>query len=1021
MKAYNSNKPNSTNKKIKEKNVKKMENKSMKNLKKFGNSVITIVISVLLLISMLSLLSNSALPSANAQSTTKSTISPSLINYIFAQGSGNASNSWAGIGPGPTTSNVMWTVNIPNAFGVASGAQMCAFGGYVFIMNKTHLLALDGGTGNIAYALPYAGAPQYIGGNYMLIGSRCYTVDTGTPVWTAPAGFSQGLGLVTDPQYLPARMFFGGGCGWTLSDPSKPPTLLWNSTGQAIVPSGTGLAYNDGIMVYSGADQKVLGFNASTGDYLWTTAIPTGATTGPSTAHDGVFVRAGESLGIMFGLNITTGQIIWQFDPRTTDSAWAFGVGSSYGMIYGHNQDGHFYANNATTGALVWDAYTNNGIAYTGSFTIAGGYIYTQMGENQYHNPNTGEFGHSEFCCFDAYNGTLVWSLPFENGAPSNVQCNAYGNLYMIPSTSSSEAGVFTYSGGGGFEQTSSQVMCIGPGPAQSWSQFMNDAAHTSNGWGPKSLAVAWSKPIGTPAPLASSPVFANGIGYIGSTDKNIYAFNASNGDTLWNFETKAQCLSTPAIANGYLYTGADDGNVYCLDATRGNSIWSTPLPAGPATNLGYGQAGTLGPPSPMVVGNNLYIGDNNYIYCLSTSSGAIKWAYTWGSAKLIATPTIVNDIVYIAPNRGDAGSIWSASLTNPNGFLYLLDAQTGALIKNITIPYLENPFIAAGNPLAISGYLGIPSFRVTGQGIHAPVTVDPVNNIAFVQQVKVRTNAINLTSGDIIWTYDAFYNPGTIFQWGINTVGVLYAQGNCYFNEYYGITCVNALTGNVTWQTYHGRETAAPLSYYAGTVYAATLFNYVYALNAATGEKESFAFCGPGATQPVPYARNLYVASSDFNITCYTQAMPIAIANTDITFELRPSSISKGDTVIVAGSINGVHSTVPMNVYFSKGDSSLPVNISAITDGNGGFTVKYAPDMIGEWTVVASWAGDSTHSAGSSQSQTLAVTEPSTPQPTQALQSAADLYFVPGIIGVTIAIIAVGAILAILMLRKRP
>ena len=73
--------------------------------------------------------------------------------------------------------------------------------------------------------------------------------------------------------------------------------------------------------------------------------------------------------------------------------------------------------------------------------------------------------------------------------------------------------------------------MCIGPGIAQDWSQFLNNAEHDSSGVGPTDLAVAWSKPIGNPAALAGSPVFAKGIGYIGSTDNNVYAFNASNGE----------------------------------------------------------------------------------------------------------------------------------------------------------------------------------------------------------------------------------------------------------------------------------------------------------------------------------------------------------------------------------------------------------------------------------------------------------------------------------------------------------
>ena len=105
-------------------------------------------------------------------------------------------------------------------------------------------------------------------------------------------------------------------------------------------------------------------------------------------------------------------------------------------------------------------------------------------------------------------------------------------------------------------------------------------------------------------------------------------------------------------------------------------------MPAGPAISLGFGQSGTEGPPSPMVVGNNLYIGDNNYIYCLSTTNGATNWKYTWGSALLIGTPTIVNNAVYITPDQ-----------TGINGYLYVLNANTGALINKITIPYVANPF----------------------------------------------------------------------------------------------------------------------------------------------------------------------------------------------------------------------------------------------------------------------------------------------------------------------------------------
>ena len=843
----------------------------MENYKeRFGNKkVMAVIVSSLLLISMLIIISNSAIPSAKAQSTSGTTITPSLINDIYAAPCGDNSRSFAGTGPGPTTANILWTANIP---GVNSPflSDITAFGGYVFVVNATDTIALDGGTGNIVYAIPSTQPTEYIGGNYMLVGTDAYTVDTGTLVWTAPAGFTAGqyiLGgggtLVTDPQYLPAPMFFSSGCGWELTNPAQPPTVLWNDTGKPQVPEGSGYlgtmfggangaVYGDGVIVSGNpATQAFSGFNATTGAYLWTVYVPSLAFCS-LTSIDGIFAFGAQD-GTVYAWNITTGNLMWNWNPGTPDATWGWSLGSSYGMIYGHCQDGHFYAVNATTGKEVWNAYTNNGVAYSGTFSIAGGYIYAQMGDNQYRNPFTGAYGHNEFDCFNAYNGTEVWSLPFADGAPQNAQANAYGNLYLIPTTASSTPGsyTYTYQGYAGGIGTLNEVVCIGNGPVQNWPQYMDDAAHDSSGVGPTNLTVLWNKQVGSGAPFASSPVFANGIGYIGSINQNIYAFNASNGDVIWNFTTNAPIQSTPAVVNGYVYTGGDDGNVYCLDATTGKIVWSVSLPAGPATSLGFGAYGTEGPPSPMVVGNNLYVGDNNYIYCLSTSDGAINWKYTWGSALLIGTPTIVNNAVYITPDQ-----------TGTNGYLYVLNANTGALINNITIPYVANPFT-----------------NITSGSMLAPVTVDTTDNLAFVQQVNERTYAVSLTSGTILWTYDAYYDPGDPGQWGTyNVPGVLYADGNVYFNEWYDIVCLNAVSGNVTWNLYLNRESDAPLSIYAGLLYDVTNTFNVYVINAATGTKESYAPCGNEPTTPTPYAGNLYVASGDFNITCYTQAAAVSV-----------------------------------------------------------------------------------------------------------------------------------------------
>ena len=79
-------------------------------------------------------------------------------------------------------------------------------------------------------------------------------------------------------------------------------------------------------------------------------------------------------------------------------------------------------------------------------------------------------------------------------------------------------------------------------------------------------------------------------------------------------------------------------------------------------------------------------------------------------------------------------------------------------------------------------------------------------------------------------------------------------------------------------------------------------------------------------------------------------------------------------------------------------------------------------PDIPGQYTVYASFGGSESYYASHAVTSFAVDPAPATPAP-QALQtqSAADLYLVPGIIGIIAAIIVVGLVLALLLLRKRP
>jgi PQQ-like domain len=139
------------------------------------------------------------------------------------------------------------------------------------------------------------------------------------------------------------------------------------------------------------------------------------------------------------------------------------------------------------------------------------------------------------------------------------------------------------------------------------WPMFHADPSHSG---------VANSNPVLTPTliwkyttgnSIASSPAVSNGVVYIGSDDKNLYAINATNGDKLWNYTIGGSILSSPANADGVVYVGGDN-NIYALSAVNGSKLWS------------YNTGGYVGSSSAIVNGV-LYIAGGNSIYSLGASS----------------------------------------------------------------------------------------------------------------------------------------------------------------------------------------------------------------------------------------------------------------------------------------------------------------------------------------------------------------------------------------------------------------
>ena len=100
---------------------------------------------------------------------------------------------------------------------------------------------------------------------------------------------------------------------------------------------------------------------------------------------------------------------------------------------------------------------------------------------------------------------------------------------------------------------------------------------------------------------------------------------------------------------------------------------------------------------------------------------------------------------------------------------------------------------------------------------------------------------------------------------------------------------------------------------------------------------------------------------------------------------------------------------------------NSVPIGTTT-SDINGNYAISYKPEVPGTYQIIANFAG--TKAYGPSSATTYLTVEDAsqaTATPAPLPVSISDTYFVPAIAGIIVAIAIVGAILALLLIRKRP
>ncbi len=285
---------------------------------------------------------------------------------------------------------------------------------------------------------------------------------------------------------------------------------------------------------------------------------------------------------------------------------------------------------------------------------------------------------------------------------------------------------------------------------------------------------------------------------------------------------------------------------------------------------------------------------------------------------------------------------------------------------------------------------------------------------------------AYNLTTGALLWKQAAL-TGGTIFK---------------YYTVFHGLTA----DGKVFIGT-HEHSADTPLLKGAQVrVFNLTTGDIVWNMD-GWANPATFALGDGVLTYWNNYDHQVYAVGKGPSSTSVSIADDVVTSGNTVMITGSVTDVSPGTTQSVNGMrfANGVPAVSDESqsdwmayVYMEK---PRPTNATGVTvtlsviDANGNqrdigtttanadgfYSYDWMPDIDGKYTVTATFAGSESYYQSHASTAFNVDPAPATPAPSAApIQSTADLYFVPAIAGLFVAIIVFG-LLIMLVLRKRP
>jgi polyvinyl alcohol dehydrogenase (cytochrome) len=198
--------------------------------------------------------------------------------------------------------------------------------------------------------------------------------------------------------------------------------------------------------------------------------------------------------------------------------------------------------------------------------------------------------------------------------------------------------------------------------------------------------AVAYAAASDAPWPMGGQNISDTRAG-----SSSINADNAKNLALKWKFTTHGDVSATPAVVGGAVYFPDWGGYMYKVDAKTGVELWSHKI------SEYDGITGAVARTSPTVVGDTVYIGDQNggHVIALDTATGDPRWVTNLGGGNpfMIDTqsPIVHDGVLYVGLASSEEGAVafipgYVCCISR--GSFAALDAATGQIKwQTFTVP----------------------------------------------------------------------------------------------------------------------------------------------------------------------------------------------------------------------------------------------------------------------------------------------------------------------------------------------